>query len=118
LSCHASAQSLPHERAAGDVRGYRRMDLLKVLHLQHIGKAPTKGRNRTARRLKIFGRRHFFSLLPPALGERGHRGLPRRLVASARAYVGFVRANVAEYDITEVCHRSRGRFVIRCPILA
>jgi hypothetical protein len=53
LSCHASAQSLPHERAAGGVRGYRRMDLLKVLHLQHIGKAPTKGRNRTARRLKI-----------------------------------------------------------------
>jgi hypothetical protein len=39
------------------------------------------------------------------------------LVASARAYVGFVRANVAEYDITEVCHRSRGRPVIRCPIL-
>jgi hypothetical protein len=39
-------------------------------------------------------------------------------LASARAYVGFVRANVAEYDITEVCHRSRGRPVIRCPILA
>jgi hypothetical protein len=32
--------------------------------------------------------------------------------------VGFVRANVAEYDIAEVCHRSRGRPVIRCPILA
>jgi len=56
--------------------------------------------------------------IPPALGELGHRGLARRLVASARAYVGFVRANVAEYDIAEVCHRSRGRPVIRCPILA
>jgi hypothetical protein len=33
------------------------------------------------------------------------------------AYVGFVRANVAEYDIAEVCHRSRGRPVIRCPNL-
>ncbi len=53
-----------------------------------------------------------------ALGERRHRGLARRLVVSARAYVGFVRANVAKYDITEVCHRSRGRPVIRCPILA
>jgi len=41
-------------------------------------------------------------LPPPALRERGHRGLVRWLVASARAYVGFVRANVAEYDITEV----------------
>jgi hypothetical protein len=38
--------------------------------------------------------------------------------ASARAYVGFVRANVAEYDIAEVCHRSRGRPVIRCPNLS
>jgi hypothetical protein len=53
---------------------------------------------------------------PPTLRERRQRGLARRLVASARAYVGFVRANVAEYDITEVCHRSRGRPVIRCPI--
>jgi hypothetical protein len=26
---------------------------LKVLHLQHMGEAPTKGRNRTAWRLKI-----------------------------------------------------------------
>jgi hypothetical protein len=41
-----------------------------------------------------------------------------RLVAWARAYVGFVHANVAEYDITEVCHRSRSRPAIRCPILA
>jgi hypothetical protein len=55
---------------------------------------------------------------PAAFREQLHRGLACRLVASARAYVGFVRANVAEYDITEVCHRSRGRFVIRCPILA
>jgi hypothetical protein len=55
---------------------------------------------------------------PPAFGERRHRRLARRLVASVRAYVGFVRANAAEYDITEVCHRSRGRPVIRCPILA
>ena len=54
---------------------------------------------------------------PPTLGQRRHRGLARRLVVSARAYVGFVRANVAEYDITEVCHRSRGRSVIRCAIL-
>jgi hypothetical protein len=55
----------------------------------------------------------------PALGECRHCGLARRLVGSARAYVGFVRANnVAEYDVTEVCHRSRGRPVIRCPILA
>ena len=53
MSCHASAQSLPHERTAKDVRRYRRMDLLKVLHLQHMGEAPTKGRNRTAWRLKI-----------------------------------------------------------------
>src|SRR5260370_31417612 len=30
---------------------------------------------------------------PPAFGERRHRRLARRLVASARAYVGFVRAN-------------------------
>ena len=51
-------------------------------------------------------------LPPPAVGERGHRGLVRRLVAWARAYVGFVRANVAEYDIAEVCHRSRVRPVI------
>jgi hypothetical protein len=40
-------------------------------------------------------------LPPPALGERCHRGLVRRLVASARAYVGFVRANVAEHDLAE-----------------
>jgi len=33
------------------------------------------------------------SLPPPTLGERRHRRLAR-LVASARAYVGFVRANV------------------------
>jgi hypothetical protein len=37
---------------------------------------------------------------------------------AARAYVGFVRAKVAEFDIAEVCHRSRGRPVIRCPVLA
>jgi hypothetical protein len=37
---------------------------------------------------------------------------------AARAYVGFVRANVAEFDIAEVCHRSRGRPQIRCPVLA
>src|SRR6516165_4216947 len=55
---------------------------------------------------------------PPTLRERRHRVLARRLVASARAYVGFLRENVAEYDIAEVCHRSRGRLVIRCPILA
>src|SRR5215475_10471502 len=36
-------------------------------------------------------------LPPPTLRERRHRGLARRLVASARAYVGFERANVAEY---------------------
>ena len=42
MSCHASAQSLPHERTARDVRRYRRMDLLEVLHLQHMGEAPTK----------------------------------------------------------------------------
>ena len=34
-------------------------------------------------------------LPPPALSE----SLARRLVASARAYMGFVHANPAEYDI-------------------
>jgi hypothetical protein len=63
----------------------------------------------------------FLDLWPffaPAFGEPGHRRLARRLVASARAYVGLVRANVAEYDMAEVCHRSRSRPVIRFPILA
>jgi hypothetical protein len=55
---------------------------------------------------------------PAAFREQLHRGLACRLVASARAYVGFVRANVAEYDLTEVSHRSHGRPEIRCPILA
>jgi hypothetical protein len=32
----------------------------------------------------------------------------RRLVVSARAYVGFVRANVAEYDLAEVIPRAAG----------
>jgi hypothetical protein len=32
---------------------------------------------------------------------------------SARAYVGFVRANVAEYDTTEVRYSSRGKSVIQ-----
>jgi hypothetical protein len=41
------------------------------------------------------------------LRERRHRRLARRLVASARAYVGFVRANVAEYDIAEVSSLAR-----------
>jgi hypothetical protein len=30
--------------------------------------------------------------------------------------VGFVRANVAEYDIAEVCHRSRGRPVMNLSV--
>jgi len=50
---------------------------------------------------------HWPSLPPPTLGERRHRRLARRLVASARAYVGFVRANVAEYDIAEVSSLAR-----------
>jgi hypothetical protein len=42
--------------------------------------------------------------------ECGHSGLVRRLVASARADVGFVRANVAECDIAEVIiARAAGR---------
>jgi hypothetical protein len=43
---------------------------------------------------------------------------PKSNVRKSLDTTGFVRANVAEYDITEVCHRSRGRSVIRCPILA
>jgi hypothetical protein len=57
-------------------------------------------------------RRQNFSRMAP------WRPRARRLVPSAPAYVGFVRANVPEYTITGVCHRSRGRPVIRCPILA
>ena len=38
---------------------------------------------------------------PRAFRYRRYRGFVRRLVASARAYVSFVRANVAEYDIAE-----------------
>jgi len=45
-------------------------------------------------------------------GMKGSPGLPGLPMCEAHF------ASVTEYDITEVCHRSRGRPVIRCPILA